>query len=171
MPPIAAWLFALVWFVIAAVIVRAAWRALRAAQESRRWVPVQGRVVKAWVESKIRHVANGGEGGSRRLYWARVRYAFEVEGMQRTGTYWTAADASGVTRWGSCRGAERRVRRYPVGRDLLIYFDPADPSRSALTVGAGWRDWMLLAATSSFAMLAPFWLWFGLVVLAPANMR
>ena len=81
------------------------------------WPSVPGTIVESWT----RYQARGG-GGS-----FRIRYAFAV-GHEITGS---GPRLSGSWFW-TTRQMEKFVARYPVGREVEVFYDPENPGRNCL---------------------------------------
>ena len=81
------------------------------------WPSVPGTIVESWT----RYQARGG-GGS-----FRIRYAFVV-GHEITGS---TPRLSGSWFWTTTQ-MEKFVARYPVGREVEVFYDPENPRRNCL---------------------------------------
>ena len=81
------------------------------------WPSVPGTIVESWT----RYQARGG-GGS-----FRIRYAFAV-GHEITGS---TPRLSGSWFWTTTQ-MEKFVARYPVGREVEVFYDPENPRRNCL---------------------------------------
>ena len=81
------------------------------------WPSVPGTIVESWT----RYQARGG-GGS-----FRIRYAFMV-GHEITGS---TPRLSGSWFWTTTQ-MEKFVARYPVGREVEVFYDPENPRRNCL---------------------------------------
>lgn len=92
---------------------------LRAA--STRWPGTVGRVLKSRVE------VSGGDHTSVRPY---VLYEYLVAGQRYEGQQIRAGDKFMTTY--TSRQAYDTVDLYPVGSEVTVYYDPANPSESAL---------------------------------------
>lgn len=90
-------------------------------QASLGWRSTSGRVVKSRVE------VSGGEHTSVSPY---VLYEYEVNGRAYQGTQIRAGDK--FMRSGSSRDAYETIDRYPEGRQVTVYYDPANPAEAAL---------------------------------------
>ena len=112
---------------------------VREATASASWPTTQGRITdSALVEGRpsgrIVQVAR---------YRAAVTYTYTAEGKQRVGSRVFVEDVS--EGYESAHNARLRQRRYDVGATVMVYVDPADPSRSLLEPGATWAHWKYVA--------------------------
>lgn len=73
-------------------------------------------------------------------YSSDVSYAYAVNGRNYVGTRVRASDGEIPDR----RAVERELAGFAVGQRVRVYYDPADPSRSLLRVGAGLQEYVLL---------------------------
>lgn len=94
------------------------WAAKNAASS---WAKTEAKVVRTYVETS---------GGKGRIYNTFIKYAFEANGVTytsgRTEVYWddyyrNSADATAAMENG-----------YPIGKTIVVYYDPAAPRRSSL---------------------------------------
>lgn len=98
---------------IAAVVVGyAALAIVSAARASRQWPTVSGRVVRSEIHD------------SR----AFIRYTYAMDGTNYDGTDITG----GSWPFQTARTAASRVRRYPAGAQVAVYYDPRHPTTIAL---------------------------------------
>jgi hypothetical protein len=68
------------------------------------------------------------------LHTPTVRYSYEVAGTHYTGT--TVVPGQGSTNAASI--AQRTVDRYPVGKQVQVYYQPADPHKIMLEPRIAW---------------------------------
>ena len=93
------------------------------------WPSVPGTIVESKVRAfKVRLFGRDHEPSFR----ADVTYEFYVAGMPYTGD--TISFNPGSTHPMSVTS---RVQQYPLGKTVLVYYDPEDPSRSVLQPGSG----------------------------------
>lgn len=89
------------------------------------------------------------EPGIKRRFEARVEYDFEVAGR--------AFNASGIRTRGT--GTEHRfvaqstVDAYPIGKQVTVYFDEANPGRSYLEAGPDWLSYFLIISPLVFCIV------------------
>ena len=125
---------------------------LRMAWNGRGWPAVTGTIIS----SKI-VIEDLGEGDTR--HDSKVTYEYRVAGQvyRADRLEWSDGAVTGTKLWQQ-RWHERTVAAYPVGRNVTVYYDPADPSRAVLqprrlrellkvaafaSVTAGFVDWMV----------------------------
>lgn len=111
--------------VLASVGVRVGRRAHRAALVRRAaaaWAQTAGTVLSTTIQ--IRRL------GQRRSEVPVVIYAYQVDGRPYQSYRVRATDDTGGI---SLNGdASRTLERYPVGSNVTVYYDPADPANAAL---------------------------------------
>jgi hypothetical protein len=117
---------------------------------ARKWPKTMGAVVHTEVAQYTAHTkSSSGELRAQTRYMPVVEYSYKVLGKEfRSRTVRLDTEVSG-----SQELAQGVVARYPVGRIVTVFCDPADPSRAALEFRGGW----------TFILLA-----IGLVLLAVA---
>ncbi len=97
----------------------------------RNWHPTQGRIMFSEV---IARRSSSGRGGTSTSYYPRVVYEYVVNGNRYQGTQVSVGHEVG---YGSYQMVNQRVmQNYPPGRDLSVYYNPANPSEAALEFGA-----------------------------------
>jgi Protein of unknown function (DUF3592) len=116
---------------------------------SRSWPPVRGRIT----ESSVAETSQGAR--------LAVRYAYEVDGVERTGT--ALGFASRGSRWiaSKDRDAVRAAaqERYAAGREVDVFYWPARASVSVLEPGFHRTSLVLI-------MLGAVWLATGIALIA-----
>lgn len=93
------------------------------------WPDTEGRIIR----SSLVTARNKG----KTHYTADIEYEYALEGNILTGSrVWFGDDYS------SSSGSEFRsaVSRYPVGRQVRVHYDPADPTTSVLERGVTWSS-------------------------------
>lgn len=88
------------------------------------WPAVRGRVLASEVGESRRSSAGV-------TYYAAIRYAYEVEGRQFESDR-VAVDGTVTPDPAPARAF---VASYPVGREIEVHYDPADPGHSAVNPG------------------------------------
>ena len=64
-------------------------------------------------------------------HYPRLQYEYDVDGATYHGTSWRAGDTF-VKRYLSAREARAVLARYRPGRRVTVYYNPANPTESAL---------------------------------------
>lgn len=120
--------------------VMAAWEGLC----TKRWPATFGRVLRSGIDTEVRDAPS-----DRRHTWilhgAAVVYEYEVAGEKHTANAVHSGNASV-----SPRHAQRIANRYPVGSDIQVYYNPADPKKALLEPGVPPGLWKL------FVVFGPF---------------
>lgn len=71
--------------------------------------------------------------GHSRVWWPEVKYEYEVGGAQYAGDQ---IQSSGPVLTSTRSAVEEVLSRYPVGRQVQIYFNPEQPEESVLELGS-----------------------------------
>jgi len=69
-----------------------------------------------------------------------IAYEYEVNGQSHAGNRARTNDGEFSQR----SGAKQVVNRYPVGRQVRVYYDPANSNNSMLEAGAGFQEYALV---------------------------
>lgn len=119
--------------------------AVRRAAELRRWPQTPGRIVQSGTRQfqirrdRARRTSRGPQ-STQTAYMPVVEYIYSVRGQQMSSrSVWADTEVSGSQKY-----AQGIAKRYPVGANVSVRYDPADPKRSALEVG-GIGQWLFLA--------------------------
>lgn len=89
---------------------------------SQRWPSVPGVVTSAFVEEYR-------DAEQSPSYYARVVYQYQVE----DDLYASQQVSFGITKsYASQNGAGQALKAYPIGKEVTVYYDPADPSNAVL---------------------------------------
>ena len=117
---------------------------LRKAKASRSWPTTTGKVLSA----KVVEVK-----GRRTRYRPKVEYEYEVGGKTlRSDQVWV----DGSRDYPRIEKADDAVDRFRVGKKVTVFYDPADPSESALVVGTESSAWTILFAGGFMLLVSPF---------------
>jgi hypothetical protein len=101
----------------------------RLGRDTRSYTRTRGRIAVAFVDEIP---APAEEGGPR--YRAVIRYEYEARGRRYESDRISVGSHAGAA--SSDREEARRwVERHPAGREVDVWFDPGDPSRSVLARG------------------------------------
>ncbi len=111
-------------------------------RESASWPSVKGKITYAHARPK--KVKTGHE------YLPSVKYTYTVNGRSYTGTRITASDLYQKT----LGGAKDILRKYPVGGEVSIYYNPADQGNSLLEIGIVKNVYVLLGGALTCFLLA-----------------
>ena len=100
-------------------------RNLAKVRASQDWLQVEGRVLESWVR---REESNDGEGGVSISYFPEIRYQYKVMGNEYQGENIAfGGKAGGLRSW-----ANRKVAKYPTGSNVMIYYQPDNPTNAVL---------------------------------------
>lgn len=99
---------------------------------SRSWPATEGRIVRSTLEESRKD--------GKTHYSADIGYEYQLDGRTLTGSRVWIGDA-----YSSSPGNEFRtaVKRYPVGRQVQVHYDPQDPTESVLEPGPTWSGSLL----------------------------
>jgi hypothetical protein len=120
--------------------------ARRSSKKAQSWPSVRGKVVSSGVDSYQKTEDNR----TTTLYTAAVEYAYQVHGVE----YHSRQINLGMTTAGSQGGAEKVAARYPMGAEVEVHYDPANPATAALENPTGYTWIIFGAAIFCFAVAA-----------------
>lgn len=106
------------------------------------WPEARGRILRS--ELRLNSESDNGDA-------VHIEYAYEVAGASYRGNTVTYAGMSNDR-----ETKQALVDRYPVGREVTVYVDPAEPSRAVLERQAS-RGWVgVMAVGGFFVVMALF---------------
>jgi hypothetical protein len=96
------------------------------------WATTTGKMLTSKVREE-RH-ARGGTTNNRYSYHPDIKYEYEVDGKQYTGTRAVQIPLGGSN---FRRPVEAFVKQHQKGADVQVFYDPANPAESFLEKGGG----------------------------------
>lgn len=109
---------------------------------SYRWNECKGVIGQSKLEERERD--------GDKLYSHKIRYDYEVDGAFLSGTRIHVGDDSSGD-------SEKYVSRYPVGKEVTVYYAPGDPAECVLQRG-------IVGSSFVFVILGPILFLFGLAL-------
>lgn len=98
--------------------------------DSREWPTTQGLITSAHITQRTNSDSHKGgySGSSRYQYEVQVTYSYQVDGLPYTGKRLRIRP----TTYSNEQHARRELADYPVGQQVKVHYDPAEPERSVL---------------------------------------
>lgn len=115
----------------------------RNAMESKDWPSTDGWITISDVSKNYDSEDDGF------TYGAKVMYSYTVNGM----TYLGGTVAFGDYSSSDQTHASDIVSRYPIGKNVKVYYDPKDPKTSVLEPGTGWSSLVGFMAGIGFVVI------------------
>ena len=109
------------------------------AKAANAWPAVPGKVLVSEVEA----IRKTEDGRARTSYAPFVEYVYQVNGLE----YHSKQIMLVVTSSGSQSSAQKIAARYPLGADVEVHYDPANPGNAALE-NTGYSAYLLLAGAA-----------------------
>jgi hypothetical protein len=136
----------LVLGMFAAGIVLLAWGAyeIKGSRESGSWPTAQGTIRSSSVSKRTTRDSNH---RTRTTCYPKVGFQYQVDGRNYTSS--RIAFGTGDT-GGSAKWARKIVNKYPVGKTVMVYYNPQDPQYGVLESGITWRSIIFLLAGIAF---------------------
>lgn len=144
-------LITMVFVLIGILLMRAGFSEMRTARASAGWPQTPGKVFKSSIDWSSDSDSSTG-------WRAQVAYTYSVGGTEMKGNRVSLGD------YGSSNSSHAQgiVNRYPVGRDITVYYDPRNPATCLLEPGVQAVTYILpLLGLAFFAMGS---LCFGLII-------
>ena len=132
MKPTGIRLFSSVFILVGGVILFFGMKSLLAANDSKSWPTVQGKIISSSVDSK-----RSDKGGT--TYHAEVIYEYKVGG-QTQSSHNVAFGGYGSSDPSHARSI---VNKYPAGSDITVHYSPSSPSEAVLETGISGQAFFL----------------------------
>lgn len=147
---IAVWVFAVIGMLLAVGGGIFLIRENQLVAEASGWPSVEGRVDRAWVDTQ-----RGSGRRNRVRYYPRVEYRYPVGGTTYANHYiWLTSSQS----YSTYESAMDVVRAYPPGSAVQVFYNPADPRRSALRVQGQQSVFIFVIALGLVLLGVGWWL-------------
>ncbi|MBU2611188.1 MAG: DUF3592 domain-containing protein [Chloroflexi bacterium] len=101
------------------------------AEASQGWPTTQGRIIEARVSEST---STDSDGDERTSYSPKVEYTYNVAGQEYKGDKITFGFTQGYGRYAKAQAA---LASYPLGAQVNVYYDPANPADAVLERKAG----------------------------------
>ncbi len=115
-------LFAVIFTVVGIVLILRSRQDKAKMQQSLNWPSVDGTVI----ESRV--MTTSDEEGSN-LYRPYIKYEYEAGGIKQTNDKFSVGMVYSTS---NMKKSQETVNRYPVGRNVKVYVNPANPAESTL---------------------------------------
>ncbi|MCX8124995.1 MAG: DUF3592 domain-containing protein [Spirochaetes bacterium] len=112
-------------FVFGAVLTLVGIKLIQNARQSLYWPKAEGVITQSFMDWD-RH----------RQQFANIKYTFTVNGEEITGFQISAKDMN--------KSNEDLLKEYPVGKKVIVYYDPENPENSLLEPGYSWQSYQAL---------------------------
>jgi hypothetical protein len=113
------------------------------AKASTEWPAVEGEVVASQVEKSSSFKNNK----TRTTYFAVVQFSYDIDGQHyESDAIWPGGGYQST----SLAPHQAVVDRYPPGKKMPVYYDPAIPHRGVLEPGVHFTEYMLLGISGGF---------------------
>ena len=119
-------LFAVIFGLLGLILLVVSLSNIKADQRCKDWPGVQGKIASSRIEKVYVRV----RGRSSARYLPVIKYSYEVNGTAHQG----ARVGNGMN-YGSHltkMGAQQWKKRYPAGKEIMVYYNPADPGEALL---------------------------------------
>jgi len=105
--------------------------ALMKGYESRQWPSVQGQISKSYIDRQLKNRSD--TMGSSIRYVARIGYTYRIDGK----IYYCNTIGFGKNEYSSQKRSKTKkyLKRYPMGKPVMVYYNPADPHSAVLKAG------------------------------------
>lgn len=132
--------FGLLTVLFALTFTRMVWQASK-------WPVARGRIVSSGVESY--EDSSDDDGPNRTRYKSSVVYTYEVNGRKYSGDRVVIGVTTSAT---IPRFAKRTARKYPVGHEVDVFYNPESPGESVLEPYSRWHYLLWLMAAAMFTL-------------------
>lgn len=120
------------------------------------WSSLEAFASNAWPEaagvitfSTVASYESDSDSGTTTMYYPDLRYQYNVEGKEFTGTEVDLGDYSSS----DISYAKKVTARYPVGKSVRVFYDPAHPGTAVLEPGFTGGIWIPLVIGIVFSIV------------------
>jgi hypothetical protein len=117
---------------------------------ARNWPRVSGRITRSEVDEFLGRI--GDKSALTTLYRPLIAFAYEYNGVKYSGSH-TSLGAQVTSN--TAAFAKKAVAKFPAGKTIQVYVNPANPSEAMLKPGTG-SGWFVLAIGAGLLGLAYF---------------
>lgn len=119
-------LMAVILVLVALLLAGIGWYQGRGARAAKSWSETQGEVMEGAVE---KYLTSSSEGGTMTAYRARIIYAYRLNGRDYVGD---RLNFGGEVHSSIKSLAENKVKQFPTGAKVTVFYDPQNPNEAAL---------------------------------------
>jgi hypothetical protein len=135
-----------IFFLIGLAIALSGFMTYRKSNQAANWIPTQGKIKR----SEVTHTTGG-----KTQYYAHIEYEYTAQGMNYSSNNVTLAQLMGITDTGQS-AAQEKVKKFPIGSTVTVFYDPNDPRRAVLQKGGDSGLLILGGIFIAFAVLILF---------------
>ena len=132
-------LMGIVFIVICSLMLIWAVSIILSSLKTSNWPTASGNIIRTSIEFEKGTKKPGSDApGTWDSYYPKIEYQYSVSGNEYRSSKVEAifsGKASCNTEW----QAKKIIEKYPEGRNVLVFYDPKDPSRACLESGIPWR--------------------------------
>lgn len=107
-------------------------------EESQAWSATSGTVTQSYIREAE---SRDSDGYTTISYYPEVRYSYQVMGVEYTGDQVAFGGSVGDSNRSK---AGETLMQYPVGKDMLVYFDPQNPHAAVLERRMGSKLFLII---------------------------
>jgi hypothetical protein len=145
--------FALALCVLGAIMVVAGLRQASRARQTRGWTRTTGRIIESRVQTSLMET----EVERKERFAFAIRYAYDARGRTHESTQvWIGSSPAAET--DDPETARGWVERFPLGAEVPVWFDPAEPSQAVLVPELGNRQGRVAAVFGAVMAAIGFFL-------------
>ena len=117
--------FILIFGIVGTVMLFKYFQDKKKAEESQSWSSASGRIMESYVR---REESMDSEGFTTTYYYPEILYVYQFLGAEYTGDKIAFGGKVGESQ----NKAKERLVQYPVGKNVIVYYDPNNPEDAVL---------------------------------------
>ncbi len=131
-----------IFFIVGiSLMVLVGWPTLRDARASSEWPSVPGQIIRSEVATH--------RSSDKTTYSADIAFRYQVKGVDHE----CDNVAFGTLSSNNSSPARQVTKRYPVGREVDVFYDPNDPGKGVLEPGTTFKSYFMLGFSGIFALV------------------
>jgi len=130
--------FVLIFGIIGAVLLVKYFQDKKKADTSQSWPSAPGRIAESYVR---REDSTDSDGYPTTSYYPEVRYEYDLLGAQYSGDKIAFGAKTGNS---NQKKTQEALVQYPVGKSVIVYYDPANPEDAVLERRVGGKVFLIV---------------------------
>ena len=147
----------LIFGIIGVALLIKHFRDKKKAEESQSWASTSGQITESYVR---RQDSVDNEGYSTTTYYPEIRYSYEALGREYIGDQVAFGGSVGGTKTRAHDG----LANYPVGRNVIVFYEPSRPEEAVLERRLGGGGKVFLFVGGLFLLISIFILCVGGII-------
>ena len=128
---------------------------MRKSKESRQWPAASGKITESATQGSFEQTGRGGMWIER----PKLSYTYTVDSKEYEG------HSIGVAEMGSAskQDAQEKIAPYPVGKEVMVFYNPRNPDEAILEKQSGANTFVFLGIVGTILLTIGILIWFNVI--------